>query len=581
MAKHLPTHTVPQPVAQHTVAQCNTVSYCVACCPSAVPPRLWTGAGDRLQPIGTIIMTTHDDPTPSVSSTYPGHDEDHPRAGLILGIMCLSLVLIVAAVSSLNVAIPTIVRELDPSSTEQLWIIDSYALVFAGLLLVCGALGDRYGRKWALLLGLAIFAGASTAAAYADDASQLIAYRGIMGVGAALIMPATLSTLTVAFAPRNRAKAIAVWAGFAGAGGAIGPVASGLLLERFWWGSVFFIAAPIAIVAFVAIVLIVPNSADAARHRLDYGGAVLSVVSLVSIVFGIIEGPETGWLDPVTIGAFALGVAAGAAYVWWEQRVDFPLLDPRYFRIPRFGLGSLSITIAFLAMFGMFFLLTLYLQFVLGYSPLGAAVRLLPFSVIMIAIAPRSPLLTARFGTPRVMAAGFLIQSAGFVMASRLDPDSSYLLLLLAVGPMAAGMALLMPPATNAIVTSLSLDKAGVASAVNDTTREVGGAVGIALLGTLATVNYQSGMSDTTESLPPPLAELAEDSIGGANIVAAQLDGATAGELLEVANRSFVDGMSLAFVVAAAFGLVMAGLIAAFYPRDAAEPSVAPAAATT
>ncbi|MDH3683470.1 MAG: DHA2 family efflux MFS transporter permease subunit [Acidimicrobiia bacterium] len=509
-------------------------------------------------------MTTRNEPTPEIDDAAG----DHPRAGLILGIMCLSLVLIVAAVSSLNVAIPTIVRELDPSSTEQLWIIDSYALVFAGLLLVCGALGDRYGRKWALLLGLAIFAAASTVAAYAADPTQLIAFRGVMGIGAALIMPATLSTLTVVFAPENRAKAIAIWAGFAGAGGAIGPVASGLLLERFWWGSVFFIAVPIALLAIVAIVAVVPNSADRQRHRLDYVGALLSVVALVAIVFGIIEGPEIGWLDPVTIAAFVLGVVAGVAYVAWERRVEHPLLDPNHFRIPRFGLGSLAITIAFLAMFGMFFLLTLYLQFVLGYSPLGSAVRLLPFSVVMIAIAPRSPQLTARFGTPAVIAAGFAVQSVGFLVASMLEPDSGYPMLLIAVAPMAAGMALLMPPCTNAIVTSLSQDKAGVASAVNDTTREVGGAVGIALLGTLATVSYQSGMTDATGQLPPPLAELAEDSIGGANIAASQLDPAIAGDLLATANRSFVDGMGVAFLVAAALGVIMAGIIAWRYPKD-------------
>lgn len=495
----------------------------------------------------------------------------HPRRNPILGIMCLCLVLIVAAVSSLNVAIPTIVRVLEPSSTEQLWILDSYALVFAGLLLLCGALGDRYGRKYALIVGLVIFAGASMLAAYATNPTQLIAYRGIMGIGAALIMPATLSTLTVVFAPGERAKAIAIWSGLAGAGGAIGPVASGLLLERFWWGSVFFIAVPIAAVALVAVLVIVPNSADSERHALDYVGAALSVVALCSIVFGIIQGPESGWLDPLTLGAFALGIVAAITFVWWELRVEFPLLDPNFFRIPAFGLGSLTITIAFLAMFGMFFLLTLYLQFVLGYSPLGTAVRLLPFSAIMIAIAPRNPQLVDRFGARQVIAAGFVVQSIGFGIATLLDVDSSYWLLLAAVGPMAAGMALLMPPATNAIVTSLPQDKAGVASAVNDTTREVGGAIGIALLGTIVTVNYQSAMGGVGDGLPGPLGELVEDSIGGAYQAASQLDVAQAGPIIGAANRAYVDGTTVAFGLAAALGLVMAVLIARFYPAE--EPA--------
>ncbi|MFV0526691.1 MAG: MFS transporter [Acidimicrobiales bacterium] len=492
----------------------------------------------------------------------------HPRRGLILGIMCLSLVLIIATVSSLNVAIPTIVRELDPTSSQQLWIIDAYALVFAGLLLLTGALGDRYGRKYALILGLVIFASASTVAAYATDPVHLIVYRGIMGVGAALIMPATLSTLTVVYAPKDRAKAIATWAGFAGAGGALGPLASGLLLERFWWGSVFFIAAPIAVIALIGVVAYVPNSADSAHHRLDYVGALLSVVSLVALVYGIIQGPESGWGQANVLGAFVVSVAAGAAYVWWERSVEFPLLDPRYFLIARFGLGALTVTLAFLAMFGMFFLMTLYLQFVLGYSPLGAAVRLLPFSLVMVVLAPRSPALTARFGSRAVVATGFVIQAAGFAVASRLQVGSSYLLLLTAVLPMAVGMALLMPPTTNAIVTSLPQDKAGVASAVNDTTREVGGALGIALLGTLATVGYHNAMAgDATAGVPEPLAELARDSIGGAMLAASQLpDQSLAGPLVATARQAYVDAINLPLLVASGVAVVMAVIIFRFYP---------------
>ncbi len=510
-------------------------------------------------------MTSTDD----IDSDLLGPDgAGHPQRSLILGIMCLCLVLIVAAVSSLNVAIPTIVRELEPSSTEQLWILDSYALVFAGLLLLCGALGDRYGRKHALVLGLLIFAGASMLAAYASDPTQLIAYRAIMGIGAALIMPATLSTLTVVFAPAERAKAIAVWAGLAGAGGAIGPVASGLLLEQFWWGSVFFIAVPLAAVALLAVLAIVPNSADRGHHALDYVGAVLSVVALCALVFGIIQGPESGWLDPLTLGAFAIGVVGTVAFVWWERRIEFPLLDPDFFRIPEFGLGSLTITFAFLSMFGMFFLLTLYLQFVLGYSALGTAVRLLPFSAIMIAIAPRNPQIVERFGTRTVIAGGFVVQSIGFAIAMLLDVDSSYWLLLLAVGPMAAGMALLMPPATNAIVTALPQDKAGVASAVNDTTREVGGAIGIALLGTIVTVSYQSAMAGVGDGLPGPLGELVEDSVGGAYQAASQLEPTQAGAIIGAANRAYVDGTTVAFGLAALVGLAMAALVFRSYPTD-------------
>ena len=492
----------------------------------------------------------------------------HPRRNLILAIMCLSMVLTVAAISSLNVAIPTIVKALDPSSTEQLWIIDAYALVFASLLLLAGALGDRYGRRHALIIGLVIFGGSATLAANATNASQLIACRALMGLGAALIMPATLSTLTVVFAVEDRAKAIAVWAGFAGAGGAIGPVASGLLLERFWWGSVFFITVPIVVVAIVAIVAVVPNSADREKRPLDFLGAALSVVALVALIFAIIEGPEIGWFDPVTVTSFVVSVAAISIFLRWERSSEHPLLDPDFFRIPRFGLGSLTITAAFVAMFGMFFLITLYLQFVLGYSPLEAAVRVLPFPVVMITVAPRSPVLVKRFGTRQVVTTGFVIQATGFGLATLLDIDTNYWQILLTLVPMAVGMALLMPPTTNAIVTSLPQDKAGVASAVNDATRGVGGAVGIALLGTLVTISYQSAMEGATEGLAPPLAELAGDSIGGAVRAASQLDPAVAGPLLQAADRAFIDGTQLAFGVAAVLGLVMAGIIARFYPDD-------------
>ncbi|MCP3939598.1 MAG: DHA2 family efflux MFS transporter permease subunit [Actinomycetia bacterium] len=494
--------------------------------------------------------------------------EGHPRRQLILAVMCLCLVLIIASVSSLNVAIPTIVRELAPTSTQQLWILDSYALVFAGLLLFAGALGDRYGRKPALLVGLAIFGGASTAAAWSNSPEQVIAFRSVMGVGAALIMPATLSTIAVVFPPAERAKAIAVWAGFAGAGGAIGPLMSGLLLERFWWGSVFFIATPIVVLASIAIAAVVPNSRDTRRRPLDFVGALLSVIGLTGIVFGIIEGPENGWTAPLTIGGFVLGTLGLVGFVLWELRRSEPMLDPRLFLIPRFGLGSLTITAAFLSMFGMFFLMTLYLQFVVGYTALGAAVRLLPFSAVMIALAPRSPQLTAKFGTRRVVSAGFIIQATGFAVAQFLEPDSSYLVVVAAVVLMGSGMALLMPPTTNAIVTSLPPDKAGVASAVNDTTREVGGAVGIALMGTLMTSAYQSSLGSATDSLPPELAEVAKDSIGGAAQVASILGGPEAAGLLEKANEAYVSGMHVAFWVAVATGLILAAVIGRFYPTD-------------
>jgi predicted MFS family arabinose efflux permease len=336
---------------------------------------------------------------------------------------------------------------------------------------------------------------------------------------------------------------------------------------------VFFITVPFAVVLIVAILLVVPNSADSEHQPIDYAGAGLSVVALVGVVFAIIEGPEVGWFAPLTLAAFSVGVIAAVGFVQWELRQDHPLLDPRLFLIRRFGLGSLTITIAFLAMFGMFFLLTLYLQFVLGYSPLGAAVRLLPFPAILIALAPRNPLLTARFGTRSVVAIGFTIQSAGFAAASLLTTTSPYWFVLCAVCPMAIGMALLMPPSTNAIMGSLPRDKAGVASAVNDTTREVGGAVGIAVLGSLLATGYTDKLGTAADFLPEPLAELAQDSIGGA-MIAAQSAGEEAAGLIVASQQAYVDAVGLPFLVAAALGLAMAILIWQTYPDD--EPHIAP-----
>ena len=412
-------------------------------------------------------------------------DEGHPRRQLILGILCLCLVLIVVSVSSLNVALPTIVRELEPSQSQQLWILDAYALVFAGLLLPAGALGDRFGRKGALLAGLSVFGLAAIVAAFSDAPNQLIALRAVMGAGAALVMPATLSIITVVFPPDERAKAIAIWSGFAGAGGAIGPITSGILLEYFWWGSVFFVNVPIVVLAFAAIAWIVPTSKDDEDRPLDPVGAILSVAGLFALLYGIIEGPEFGWTDPLVVLAFAGAAASLVGFVVYELRARHPMLDPRFFAIPRFGFGSLTITVAFLVMFGMFFLITLYLQFVQGYSALGAGIRTLPFAVTMIAVSPRSPDLAARFGARNVVSAGLAIQALGFVVVSFAQPDTSYALIAVGLVLMAGGMGLLMPPSTEAIVSSLPQSKAGVASAVNDTTREVGGAIGIALLGTI------------------------------------------------------------------------------------------------
>ncbi|MCP5028760.1 MAG: MFS transporter [Actinomycetia bacterium] len=490
----------------------------------------------------------------------------HPRRWVILAILNLSLVLIVASVSSLNLAIPSIQRALDASAAELVWINASYALVFAGLLLPAGALGDRFGRKGALLNGLAIFIVAAFIATLSDSANSLIVLRGLMGVGAALTMPATLSIITMVFPAEERGKAIAIWSGFAGAGGAIGILASGLLLESFWWGSVFLINVPIAALALLLVALVVPTSKDDEQRPLDPVGSLLSITGLVALVYGLVQGPEFGWTDPVVIGAFVMSIVFLAGWVMAELRQRDPLLDPRLFQNRQFSVAGFAITSSFLVMFGMFFVLTQYLQFALGYSALEAAVRTLPFAGTMVAVAPRGPALVARLGAGVTMSIGMFVSALGAGLLGIQDLNSGYGVIAVAIMVLAGGMALVFPAATEAIVTSLPPSKAGVASAMNDTTREVGGAIGIALLGTLLSSGYRDGLGAVTDGLPPAAADAAQDNVGAALAVAAQAP--EGGELLALAARTaFVDGMRLAMLVGATILLVSSVVVRRLFPR--------------
>ena len=313
--------------------------------------------------------------------------------------LCTSLIMVVMAVSSLNVAAPAIQQGLDATSTQLHWIIDAYAIVFAGLLLTAGALGDRYGRKGALLVGLVGFALGLLIAGLASSPAQVIAGRAVMGIGAAFVMPATLSLITAIFPPEERGRAIAMWAGFAGAGGAIGPIVSGLMLEKFWWGSTILINLPVVAAVATVIALYAPRSRDSHHTPLDPTGAVLSLVGIASGLYAIIEGPEKGWTDPVVLGAFVVSALVLGAFVQWERRATHPMLPMWLFRDRRLSAGSVTITLAFFVMFGTFLLTTLYMQYGLGWSALRTSLALLPFAVVMITVAPRSAGLAERYGT--------------------------------------------------------------------------------------------------------------------------------------------------------------------------------------
>jgi len=495
-------------------------------------------------------------------------DTGHPRRWFILGILNLSLVLVVASVSSLNLSLPSIQRALDASAADLIWINAAYALVFAAFLLPAGALGDRFGRKGALLTGLVVFVLGSLLGSTADTAGQVIAFRATMGIGAALAMPATLSILTAIFPPDERNKAIAIWSGFAGAGGAIGILSAGVLLEYFWWGSVFFVNVPIAVTALVLVAAVVPTSRDTQGHNLDPFGSILSAVGLAALVFALVQGPEYGWSDPLVLGGFVAAVALLTSWVAFERRQEHPMLDPRLFRIPRFGLATLALGTTFAVMFGMFFGLAQYLQFVLGYSPLDAAVRVMPFAVVMIAVSPRGPSLAARFGSGRVIGGGMLVTALGCGVMALLTGDSGYGHVVLGVILISSGMALGFPTSTAAIVGSLPLDKAGVASAVNDTTREVGSAVGIALLGSLLSAGYRRGLGNALDQAPAEMAEFARDSVGAALVVAQRAPAGVGDHIAATARDAFANGYSLAMTAGTALLALTGTIVIRRWPAD-------------
>ncbi|HMS13886.1 MAG TPA: MFS transporter [Microthrixaceae bacterium] len=526
-----------------------------------------------------------DAPATDASDTYGIDPVIYHRRWTILAVLCISLVTIVVAVSSLNVAIPTIIKQLGANSTESLWIIESYALVFAGVLLPAGALGDRFGRKWALLVGLVIFGVMAVVASQSGSPAQLIAARAVMGIGAALIMPATLSIIANVFPPHERQRAIATWAGLAGAGGAIGPLTSGAVLSLgWWWGAVFLVNVPLVLLLIGLTVWIVPNSSNPNGEKLDPLGALLSVAALGSLVFGIIEGPEWGWGSARVLGAFGVAVVAGVGFVVWGLRAREPMLDPRLFRLRGFAMGSLAITTAFFCMFGTYFLLAQYLQFVHGYTALGSAVRTLPAAVVMVIVSPRSPKIVARFGVRTAVRGGFLaLRTEDFVVAARLDGCSQMRVIFRHMLPsmvshflvtMSAGMATLMAPASGMIVSSLPLAKAGVGSAVNDVTREVGGAVGIAVMGSVLASSYSSSMSERIAKFPIPdePRRLIEDSIGKAFGVVQQAEkmigSDAAASVRESARVSFTHGSHWAFVVAAAAAALGAAVVGSFIPDE-------------
>jgi EmrB/QacA subfamily drug resistance transporter len=501
------------------------------------------------------------------------HDHAHDRRWFTLAVLCMSLLIIVMDNTILNVAIPSLIRNLGATNTDLQWIVDSYTLVFAGLLLTAGSLGDRYGRKLALRIGLIVFATGSILSALAQSPHQLIATRAFMGIGGALIMPSTLSIITNVFRdPRERGRAIAIWAGFSGLAVAVGPLVGGFLLEHFSWSSVFWVNVPIAAAAIIGGHVFIPESRDPNPSRIDATGAALSIVGLGSLLFAIIEGPTRGWTDPLITGAFAVGAAGIAAFLLWEAHTDHPMLDLNFFRNPRFSAANVAITLTFFAMFGSLFLMTQYWQLVDGYSPLQAGVRLLPMALTMMVAAPLSARVVERLGSKVVVGGGLTIMSGALLMLSFIGVTTPYLTVIGIMCLMALGMGMVMAPATESVMGSLPREKAGVGSAVNDTTRQVGGALGVAVIGSVVTSAYANNIASAASRLGivGPMVSFVQESLGNA-LGLAQQTGRP--EIGTVAKGAFVDAFSAGLRIGAAVVVTAAVLVFAFLPARAHAPA--------
>lgn len=513
-----------------------------------------------------------DEPTGPSGDSHGIAPEVYRRRWATLGVLCLSLLIIMIGNTSLNVALPRLSSELGATNSQLQWMVDAYSLVFAGLLFAAGNVGDRYGRKGILQAGLVVFGVATAYAGFvAETSTQLIGARVVMGAGAAMVMPATLSIITNIFPAEERAKAVAMWAGISGGGSALGPLFSGLVLEHGDWNDVFLVNLPVIVAALLLGAWFVPRSRGEHDTPLDVVGGVLSAVGLSVLVYAIIEAPSHGWLSLPTIGVATIGLIVLLGFVLWELRVESPMLDVRLFRIGAFGTSSLILTMVFFALMGSFFSMTQLLQLVWGYSPLEAAVRLLPISLVMVAVAPQSARLATRFGKRRVVAAGMWAIAVGILIIAQVRPEADYLLLIAGASVMSAGMGLAMSPTTDLLMSTVPREKAGMGSAMNDTTRELGGSLGVAVFGSLLASRYVAGLDEVLASVPDDVAPLISGSLAGALGVASAAPAAAGAALEEAAMVAWTDGLRFS-LMAAGFVVAVAGLVAwRFLPDVAAD----------
>ncbi|MGW2249898.1 MFS transporter [Kitasatospora sp. NPDC001660] len=507
----------------------------------------------------------------------------HRRRWAILCTLVLALLVVVLDNSILNVAMKTIATPapvgLGATQSDLEWSINSYTLVFAGLLFTSGLLGDRFGRKRALLAGMVVFGIASLLSAMAGTPGQLVGFRALMGVGAALAMPATLAIIMNVFERSEQPKAIGIWAGAVGLAIAIGPITGGVLIEHFWWGSVFLINVPIVIVAVIAMVILVPESKDPNPGRLDPVGVLLSIIGLVALIYGIIKGGELAdFTDVQAWGPVLVGLVALAAFVWFERRTAHPALDVTWFRNKVFSASVVVVGVVFFALMGVSFFGVFYIQSVRGYSALQAGLLMLPLAVAQLLFAPRARLVVDRFGVAATAAVGMLLIAVGFVGYTVLTATTPIWVLIVLGVLMGAGMAHVMPPVTVAIMGSLPREKAGAGSAVNNTFRQVGGSLGVAVLGAVLSTVYRDHMSDTLDQLPAQWRDEAGESLEATAAIAGRM-GPKGAALLGPAYDSFISAMHV--VASLSAGITVVGALIAWFllPRKAAGSAGGPGGA--
>ncbi len=474
----------------------------------------------------------------------------YSRRWWILGTLCLTLLGVMLANSSLNMALPLMSTDLGLGQLELTWVVNVYTLVFASLLFIAGAVGDRYGRKLAMQIGLAIFtAGSLYAGFFAQTGTELIISRIVMGIGGAFVMPTTLSIINNTFPKKERARAVAIWGAVAGVGMMFGSIISGILLEHFTWHSLFYFSAIIAVIGLVANQYLAHESRDEEESPVDWLGGLFSAIAIFGVVYGITEAPSAGLSDPLVAISLIAGVVALAAFIAWERKSKSPMLDMKLFKNRAFAISSLTLTLVFLAMSGVFFSMSQLMQLVMGYSALESSLLTVPLMLPMMLISPLVPNIVKKFGARTTIAVGLVMTAAAFVIMSTWTKDMTYWHLFGTMVIMMLGISAAMTPGTNILMASVPRNRSGMGSAMNDTTRELGGALGVAVLGAILSATYEKEIRETAGAFAEPVRAGLESSLAVALNVAEKL-GPAAQEVMNVAKDAFMSGMSQAAIVA-------------------------------